>query len=230
MAEVDVRNRTSRQEEREGSQSGRGALEHRASGGAASRRGGWDPFELNPMEFLNNPFTAMRRLSDEMDRSFGRMIHQGQGGSGQRSAGWHPAIEIAERNSQLQICAELPGLNPEDVKVEVTNDALVIHGEKKYEHEGREGGTYHSERRYGQFYREIALPEGVNADQAKANFRNGVLEITLPMPRETSKRREIPIQTGSSAGSGTTGGAGTGTSTQSSGQAATGASSSGTTR
>lgn len=83
--------------------------------------------------------------------------------------------------------------------VGVTDDALIIHGERKYEHEDRKGGVYRSERRYGQFYREIPLPEGAKTEQAKANFKDGVLEVVLSVPEAKSNRRTIPIESGSSA-------------------------------
>ncbi len=168
------------------------------AGSAVSRQRDWDPFafSLNPAEFFNNPFTAMRRMSEEMDRTFGRFFGENAAGAGGRTgAGWLPAIEVAEKEGQLQVCAELPGLNPEDVKVEINNDSLIIHGERKSEHEHHLGRAYRSERRYGQFYREIQLPEGVNADQIQAQYRNGVLEINVPVPRQTSNRKQIPINT-----------------------------------
>jgi HSP20 family protein len=144
-------------------------------------------------------------MSEEMDRTFGQFFGETRGGAGS----WYPAIEVAEQNNQLQVHAELPGLNPEDVKVEVTDDALVIRGERKSQREHHIGGAYRSERRYGQFYREIPLPQGVNAEQAKAQFRNGVLEISVPLPQQASGRREIPIFTGESTGigAGSSGGA-----------------------
>src|SRR2546422_10564118 len=88
--------------------------------------------------------------------------------------------------------------SPEDGKVEVTDGALIIQGERKYEHEENKKGVYRSERRYGQFYREIPLPESADVERAKAQFNNGVLEIKLPVPEQVSKRREIPIASGSS--------------------------------
>ena len=109
-----------------------------------------------------------------------------------------PAIKINELDGQLQVRAELPGLKPEDVRVEVTDGALTIQGERKYEHEENKKGVYRSERRSGQFYREIPLPEGADVEQAKAQFNNGVLEIKLPVREQVSDRREIPIASGSS--------------------------------
>jgi len=159
--------------------------------------GSWDPFafSLTPADlFSSSPFVLMRRFSEEMDRSFGHVFSHGSS----NSAAWMPAIEIYERDGQLQVRAELPGLKPEDVKVEVTDGTLVIHGERKYEHDENKKGVYRSERRYGQFYREIPLPEGADVERAKAQFNNGVLDIKLPVPEQVSKRREIPIASGSS--------------------------------
>lgn len=108
-------------------------------------------------------------------------------------AAWAPTIEISERENEMVVCAELPGLKPEDVKVEVTDDALVIEGERKQEHEEKQGGRWHSERRYGQFHRTIPLPEGAKSEQARADFKNGELQVTVPVERPNSKRRQIPI-------------------------------------
>lgn len=156
--------------------------------GGLSSRGQWDDVWGSPSEFFSNPFSLMRRFSEEMDRSFGRSW--GREGSG---SFWSPAIEVSEENGQLRVHADLPGLKPEDVRVEVANNQLTIQGERKYEQEEKKKGIYRSERRYGQFYRAIPLPEGTNTDQAKAQFRNGVLEITLPTPEQKSNRRQIPI-------------------------------------
>jgi HSP20 family protein len=93
--------------------------------------------------------------------------------------------------------AELPGLNPGEVKLEITDDAIVIQGERKEEHEGTKGGVHVTERRYGKFYRAVPLPDGARADDARAAYAKGVVEITVPVEEQRSKRREIPIQTGS---------------------------------
>jgi HSP20 family protein len=161
-----------------------------------SRPTEWDPFAswMTPSNlFPSSPFSLMRRFSEEMDRTFGRFFQQ----PGAGDLWWSPAIEVNQREGHLQVRADLPGLKPEDVHVEVNNDQLVIRGERKSEHEETQGGVYRSERRYGQFYRAIPLPDGASLEKAKAQFNNGVLEITLPVPQERRNRREIPIEAGS---------------------------------
>lgn len=186
MADVNVKN----------SETNEKGIQKRNERGLSRR--GWDPFSVSlmPSDFFNSdPFSWMRRFHDEMDRTFARFF--GKDSDGEVGT-WYPAIEVTERDGQLQVHAELPGLKPEDVKVEVTDDALVIQGERKYEREDKKGGVYRSERRYGQFYREIPLPEGAKAEQAKAQFKDGVLEVILPVPEQKIHRRTIPIESGSS--------------------------------
>lgn len=178
----------------------------RSSSGSVARRS-FDPFFVSPWEFLSgNPFSLMRRMSEEMDNFF----NQARSGWRRESGGaWSPAIEVAEREGNYVIHAELPGLKPEEVKVELRDNAVVIEGERRSEHEENRGGIHRSERRYGQFYREIPIPEGVNPDQVKARFENGMLEITAPVPQARSNSRQIPIQSasGQSAGTAQPGGA-----------------------
>jgi HSP20 family protein len=162
-----------------------------SSGGVTRRH--LDSFS-NPRDFFTaNPFSLMRRMTEEMDRIFADMEFSG-GGLGRGP--WSPAIEVAERNGAYVVRAELPGLKPEEVKVEVTNDALVIHGERKSEAEHNERDIHRTERRYGHFYRSIPLPDGVDPEQIRANFQHGVLEVTVALPQTQSKPRQIPIETG----------------------------------
>ncbi len=148
MAEANV---DKRQEER-----GR-SLEKRPLGGLI-HRGEWGfptLFGRHPEElFSMSPFTLMRRFTEDMDRMF-----TGMGRVGGRETGlWAPPVEVRESDGSLVISVELPGLNKEDVKVEVNEDTLVIHGERKREWEEERGGVHRSERAYGSFYREIPLP------------------------------------------------------------------------
>jgi HSP20 family protein len=93
--------------------------------------------------------------------------------------------------------ADLPGMSKDDINVEITDDALVIRGERRSEREENEEGYYRSERSYGSFYRRIPLPEGVSAENANATFRNGMLEITMLAPqRAEQQRRQLEIREG----------------------------------
>lgn len=147
--------------------------------------------------FRVNPFSLMRRMTEEMDRVFG------DGRPEQQVSGalWAPAIEVSQQQGNYVVRAELPGLTPEDVRIEVENDALVLQGERKFERDEEQGGVHQTEIRYGGFNRTIPLPEGANAEQARANFENGVLEITIPVLEQKTQRKQISIQTGSTASS-----------------------------
>jgi HSP20 family protein len=164
-----------------------------------------------PSPFGASPFAFMRRFTEEMDRlfedfgfgrgwlmpSFGReLFPAGFGELGQPL--WSPQVEVFERGGQLVVRADLPGLTKEDVKVEVTDGALTISGERRQEQEERGEGFYRSERSYGSFYRQIPLPEGVNADDAQATFRGGVLEISMRAPQRRPRGRRLEIKEGGS--------------------------------
>jgi HSP20 family protein len=150
------------------------------------------PFGLAPQEFFRaNPFSLLRRMTEEMDRVIQEAGLEREGSDGM---GWSPAVEVSQQNGRYNIHAELPGLEPKDVKVDVENDALVIQGERRFEQEANEGGVQRSERQYGLFYRSIPLPDGAKVDQAKAKFHNGVLEVTIPVPEQQNNRRTIPVE------------------------------------
>lgn len=126
------------------------------------------------------------------NREDGRGSRQGGGvlaRSGAQSL-WSPELEMFQRGDQLVVRADLPGVKKDDVQVEVEDDVLTIRGERREEHEENEEGVYRSERSYGQFYRAIPLPEGVNPEQCEAHFDNGVLEITLKAPAEQQRQRK----------------------------------------
>jgi HSP20 family protein len=142
----------------------------------------------------SNPFTFMRRLTEEMDRAFG-IEPRFFGPAATETAAWAPAIEVFERDNKFFVRAELPGLTREEVKVTVVPDGLTIEGERKMEKEEKKEGFYRTERSYGSFYRQIALPEHVNAEGAKASFKNGVLEVEIPaVPMPEVKARALEIQ------------------------------------
>jgi HSP20 family protein len=143
--------------------------------------------------FRWNPFTTVGRIMEEMDRMAGmRAAAENRG-----MPLWSPPIEISQHNGEYEIRAELAGLKPEDVKVEVNGDALVLEGERKLEQEEDKDGVYRTERLYGRFYRSIPLPEGANVDRARARFENGVLAVTVPVTEVSRNHKQIPVDAGS---------------------------------
>jgi len=148
-------------------------------------------------DILRGPFQMLERFADEMDRVFDdfgfgrRWFTPSLGGARprlRRAEEFLPDVEVLQRDNNLVIRADLPGLTRDDIKVEVADDGVTIQGERKREHEEEKGGVYRSERSYGSFSRTIALPEGAMTDQAKAAFKDGVLEITMPAPPDSVKR------------------------------------------
>ncbi len=168
----------------------------------------------SPVEFFQNPFGVMRRMHEDMDRAFSQALGgtaTGFPGAGGGLMTWAPAIEVTQRGNDFVVCAELPGLRPEEVHLEATEDALILRGERRQEQESAERGLHRTERRYGQFYREIPLPEGANAEQAKAQFNHGLLEITIPVTQQQNQRRQIPIESGGRQASGASSASGSST-------------------
>jgi HSP20 family protein len=155
-------------------------------------------FLLSPREFFHvGPFELMRRFTDEMDRVF-ESFDLARGFSSGGTAMWSPAVDVFESDQNLVVRADLPGMSKDDVKVEMIDEGLVIQGERKHEQEERREDLYRSERSYGQFYRLIPLPEDVDVDQVKAQFENGVLEVSIPIPE--SQHRSIPIREAAETG------------------------------
>ena len=149
-------------------------------------------FSLTPGEFFTmNPISLMRRLTEDIDRAFFSGATTGL----DEELNWVPSVEVRQSGNNLIVRADLPGVNENDIRLEATQDGLILEGEKKREEEREEGGVYRSERVYGHFYRFIPLPEGAKLDQVQANFRNGVLEVTVPVPESQQNRRQIPIST-----------------------------------
>jgi HSP20 family protein len=149
---------------------------------------------FDPLDFFDDsPFSLLRRMQQEMNRFFALPGRNSQGTAS--NPVWVPPIEVAYRDGNFVVSAELPGLNDEDVTVAIRDDAIVIKGEREIENEENERGVHRTELRYGQFYRAIPLPEGAKTEQARAEFKDGILQITVPVPQEQRNERQIPIET-----------------------------------
>jgi HSP20 family protein len=159
-----------------------------------------------------NPFTLMHRFAGEMDRLFEdfglgtrmripRFLSRGhelfRRETGLVPAEWSPRVNVLQREGQFVVRADLPGLCKDDIKVEVNHDMLTIQGERKHDEKQECEGYCYSECSYGSFYRAIPLPEGADGSKVTAEFRNGVLEITVPSPaRPEPKARRVEVREG----------------------------------
>jgi HSP20 family protein len=142
--------------------------------------------------FGSDPFTAMRR---EMDRLFDEF--RGVRG-GLYETGFAPAVNVRQTNGSIEVTAELPGIDERNVEVSVADNAVTIRGEKREEKsEETEGGWQISERSFGSFVRTIPLPVEVDEDKASAQFKNGVLTVTLPLAADADRKtKKIAVKSG----------------------------------
>jgi HSP20 family protein len=164
----------------------------------------------NAPSAIASPIRMLERFADEMDRLFddfgvgSRWAAPGWGRQSldaplRRAAShlWIPDIEVYQRNNEFVVRADLPGMKKEDVKVDITDEAITIQGERRLEEQQERDGVFRSERSYGSFHRTIPLPDGAMTEQAKAIFKDGVLEVTMPAPPEQVTRgRRLEITEG----------------------------------
>jgi len=136
------------------------------------------------------PFREVDTLQRQMNRLFDSLITN----SGNENVGFSfiPAAEMQETNDAIQLKLEIPGLEPENLDVQVTAEAVSISGERKFETKTEEKGVTRSEFRYGSFQRVIPLPTRVQNDQVQAEYKNGVLHLTLPKA-EVEKSKVVKI-------------------------------------
>ena len=146
----------------------------------------WDPWrELSTFERqMNDLFSRVQR------QPFNR-------------AGFAPLLDAFHRDDALVVRAELPGIKPDDVQLELTDNVLVIRGERQPEGQVEEGAWVRRERSYGSFERQIVLPEGTDPEGITANFDLGVLEVTIPHPKAVEPKK-VQIQVGASTNGKTT--------------------------
>jgi len=149
------------------------------------------------LQTWNEPFGMMRKMTEEIDQLVHQYIGRPHHDVRLRSAsatGWTPSIEVAQRNRQFVVCAELPGVRREDLQVEIQRDRVTIQGDRRQEPMHDASEYRRSERSYGHFSRVIALPPGADPDAASASLKDGVLEITVPLPGNARQGRRLEIQ------------------------------------
>jgi HSP20 family protein len=143
------------------------------------------------------PMTAWEREIDRMFDDFRHLIPWPRLWGAERwpaAAELHvPAVDVYEQDDEVVVKAEIPGMSKEDIEVNLSDSVLTLKGEKKKEEEIKERGYYRCERSFGAFSRTIRLPSEVKTDQAKATFKDGVLEVRLPKTEE-AKRKAITVK------------------------------------
>jgi HSP20 family protein len=145
---------------------------------------------LKRREGRAHPLDLFRRDMDQLFNDFftGRSLFRGENGMG------IPAVDVSETDAEVHVQAELPGVLPEEVTITAEEDTLVLKGEKKVERESKEKQWHVIERSYGSFSRVVPLPASVDSAEAKASYKDGVLEITLPKkPEKQARKVEIKV-------------------------------------
>ena len=133
------------------------------------------------------PARELESLQSDMNRLFDGFFAPRGNGQGVRR--WLPAMDLVEAEGDLVLRADLPGVDEDDVAIEIRDGVLTISGERRAEHEDKREGYHRVERAFGSFSRSLTLPKGVDADAVTANFERGVLEVRVPKPEERKPKR-----------------------------------------
>ena len=139
------------------------------------------------------PFELLRQMTSELDRMFDDPWTMRWPAPQIEEAMWSPKVDVFEKDNRLITKVDLPGVKKEDMSVEVADGQLQLSGVRKSETEEKNDNLYRSECEYGQFFRSVPLPQGVTAEDVKATFANGVLEVSMPLPAKRNGRK-VPIQ------------------------------------
>lgn len=138
-----------------------------------------------PMQDMASSFT--QELEPFFNNGFGRGLFNLP--SRVLDQGWQPVVDVEERENELVLNAELPGMKKKDIEISVEDNVLTLVGEKKTEDKKGSGDYYRSERFFGRFERSFTLPTYVETDKANATFKDGVLQIALPKKEEAMSRK-----------------------------------------
>ncbi|MGZ4188120.1 MAG: Hsp20/alpha crystallin family protein [Solirubrobacteraceae bacterium] len=126
------------------------------------------------------PFAELGELRSRFDRMFDEWLRG-------RERAWTPAIDVVREDGHLVVRADIPGIKPEEVKIEVEDDILTVSGEHAESKEEKDKHYVRRERRYGSFSRSMVLPAGVDPEKIEAKTYDGVVEVTIPLPEEAKK-------------------------------------------
>lgn len=143
------------------------------------------------------PIVELSRLQGELNRLFAAFVESNKTVAGATTA-WDPSIDLVDDGEKLRVLVELPGVEPEDVKVAIRGRVLTIRGTKKGRVRAREGVRFFCmERYFGAFVKSVSLPRPVNTREAKSVLKNGLLEVILPrVPDQREKEYEVPVSGG----------------------------------
>ena len=136
-----------------------------------------------------DPFRDLRSLQDEVNRLFTGNVGRTFDDEGIARGSWNPSVDIYENKEQIVLEAELPGMNREDFDLSIENNVVTLRGERRFEKKDDTDNYHRVERAYGSFTRSFTLPNTVTAEGATADYRNGVLRVTIPKREETKARR-----------------------------------------
>jgi HSP20 family protein len=151
---------------------------------------------MRTMNRWEQPLRGPATLQEQINRIFGDVM--GPTGEESNLTPWAPAVDIYETEHELVVKADLPDLNPQDLDIRVENNILTIRGERKFENRVREENYLRLERAYGSFSRSFSLANSVKSDAIKADYRNGVLTLSIPK-REEAKPKQIKVNVGTPA-------------------------------
>lgn len=141
----------------------------------------WNPWKDMPAmpgsldRFFNDPFSNLGRFADNGEMSM-----------------WNPAVDLYEKDDHYMIKAELPGIDKKDIKIDLKDGLLTLSGERNHDNEVKKENFYRRERSYGKFQRVFTLPAGVDPQNIKAEYKDGVLQIEVPKPEE-KKAKKITV-------------------------------------
>lgn len=144
------------------------------------------------------PFRDLLTTQDRFNRLFNETFSNAFGGQELNTSSWNPAVDVYETDHELVLKAELPGIDPKDVDIRVEDGTLYLKGERKHESESKEGNYHRVERSYGSFTRTFGLPNSVNVDNIKADYKDGVLTLKMAK-REEAKPKTVKINVAESA-------------------------------